>query len=208
MVVERSGTTMGDDPAAWMIPGAAFLAVIAWFVMSARAQRNRDAHFRALAAHRGATLEVVREHAKRFAVTIDDRTLEVRDQLRGGGASSSASGSQYLTIATALRGRAWDLHSVIIRRRFRSAAGEPFAARFDVADLGLPMPANWLTEDVRTALESVFAPGNSTATVEIDSGELLYRSMASPMAWTAATLDALLTSHVALARAVERARPR
>ena len=197
---------MGNDPAAWMIPAAALLAVILFFTFGARSERRRRAHFAALAAHRGTPVATIGEGSNRFTVTIDERTLEVRDERRGGGLGSSTSGSQYFTIATKLRGHAWELHSVIIRRKFRSASRTTFAERFRVDDLGLPMPQHWLTDDVRAAIESELVPADSAANIEIDAGELVLRSMASPVTITPATLDALLANHAQLASAVERAR--
>ncbi|HEX9986145.1 MAG TPA: hypothetical protein VGF69_22985 [Thermoanaerobaculia bacterium] len=199
---------MTDDPAAWMIPGGAFLAVVVYFVLRARGERKREGHFAALAAHRGAVVESFGVNAKRFFVAVDDRRVDVRDAYRGGGIGGTSSGSHYLTIATPLRGRSWDLHSVKIGKRFLSKSGEPFERRFKVEDLGLPMPEQWLTADVRAGVEAVFAVGVAAAVIEIDAGELVHRAMASPVEVDAETLDSLVERQVALARAIERARPR
>ncbi|HYO78790.1 MAG TPA: hypothetical protein VE010_20180 [Thermoanaerobaculia bacterium] len=198
---------MTDDPFVWMIPGGALLAVILYLIMRGRSDRKRDAHFAVLAAHRGAIVEATSEYSRRFSVDVDGRKVDVRDIYRAGG-GSRRSGASYLMTATALRGRAWELHSVIVRQRFRAKAGEPFERRFKVEDLGLPMPDRWLSADVRAGIEAVFALGIAAAVDELDAGELVHRAMASPVEVNAETLDALLERHVALASAIERARSR
>jgi hypothetical protein len=197
---------MNDDPAAWMIPGGALLAVVLYFLLRALSERKRDRHFAALAAHRGAVVESISETSKRFSVAVADRKLHVGDRYQGGGIGSGT-GSRYLTVATPLRGHAWDLHSVRIRKRFLAKSGAPFERRFKVEDLGFPMPDRWLTAEVRAGVEAVFAVGIGAAVIEIDAGALVHQAMASPVEVTPATLDSLLERQVALARAIERARP-
>lgn len=198
---------MNDDPASWMIPGGALLAVVLYFFLRARSERKQDRHFAALAAHHGTVVEAISENAKRFSVVVGDRKLQVADGYRGGGIGSPGRASRYLTIATVLRGRSWDLHSVRIVKRFFARSGAPFERRFRVEDLGLPMPDRWLTEEVRAGVEAMFAAGVAAAVIEIDAGALVHQAMASPLALTPATLDSLLERQVALARAIERARP-
>lgn len=197
---------MADDPGAWLIPSLAFLAVIVYFVMRAFGERKRDTRFRALAAHRGVSVESTPTHVRRFAVTIGERTVDVLDEFRGNARGSVSRTSRYFTTATPLRGRGWDLHSVRIGKRFRAKSGDPFEQQFKVEEFGLPLPERWLNADVRAGVEAVFAVGIPGGTIELDAGELVQRSFASAVEVTPQMLDALLERQVALADAVERAR--
>jgi hypothetical protein len=197
---------MSETALRWLVVGGLVLLVLAYRVTSRHAERRRSAHFALWASHCGSRVERKGELSQRFRVKLGDRELEVRDEYRGGGAGSNTTGSRYVSIVTALVGRAWDLHSVSIRLRL-GRSSVPFSENaIKVEEFGLPLREGWLTPDVLSALAASFAAAHRRGVISIDGGELVYREITSPRSLSPEVLAALLDRHAELATAIERAR--
>ena len=195
---------MSESWSAGFAFGIFILFVVTCITFSARSSRRRNEAFAALAQRFGATVDRLGESSTRFVITVAGRELEVRDAHRGGGIGSQTSGSQYFTVSTRLRGRAWDLHSVDITRRRRPS--ENFEAAFKVHDLGLPMREGWLDPQVRSAIAAAFSPDHRLGKISIDAGELVYLLRESPGDLSPPQLEAIMVSNADLATLIEAAR--
>jgi hypothetical protein len=196
---------MFEDPAAWLIPAAAGAAVVLSLWLNARGQRRRVEHFRSLAAQMKAKATQSSEFNWSFSVQERDRAFTVEIALRGGGTGSSSSSTNYLVTSTALRGRAWDLHSVTIRRKF-GRRRSTFEETFRVQEFGLPLREGWVTEQVRSAITAIDALPLQSGELLIEEGFLRHRVMGSINAIEPSTLKQLLTRMADLAAALERSR--
>ena len=197
---------MSETVERWLILAGVVFVVLLYRAIRKIGERRRSEHFALLASHCGSTVEVKSETSQRFRAERADRMLEVRDEYRGGGLGDSSTGSRYITIGTKLRGRAWDLHSVGIRRRLGRSLTDPFEKAIKVEDLGMPMREGWLTPDVRAALTASFGAAHRLGTINIEGGELFYREAGSPRMFSPEALLKLIDRLVELAAAVERAR--
>lgn len=195
---------MSETETRWLIVGGLALLAFAYVAIMRYSERRRSEHFALLAAHCASSVEEEGESSQLFRVQIGDRELEVRDAYRGGEIGSSSSGSRYVTIATKLRGRGWDLHSVSIRLRLGRAADQPFEKAFKVEQFGLPMRESWLTPAVRSALAASLAAGHRLGSINIEGGELIYREIGSPRNFSPEALAVLLDRHAELAPEIER----
>src|SRR5688572_20420725 len=106
---------MSEIGTKWVIVGAIVVVFIAYRAVTKRSERRRVEHFNMLASALGARVD---GESARFAITVDERDVEVRDEYRGGGIGANGYGARYLSIVTPLRGRSLDLHSVQVKRRF------------------------------------------------------------------------------------------
>ena len=193
---------MSESGSKWVIVGAIVVVFLTYRAVMKRAERRRVEHFNMLASVLGAQ---VGTDSARFAITMDERDVEVRDEYRGGGIGASGYGGRYVSIVTPLRGRSLDLHSVQVKRRFRlGSTPRPFEEAFVVEEFGLPMRKGWLTADVRSSLEGVIAPGDPYGRISIEGGNLIYRVIGSPQSFSPETLRSLVGNLTRLAAATER----
>jgi hypothetical protein len=194
---------MSESATKWVIVGAIVVVFLTYNAVMKRAERRRVEHFNMLASVVGARVDT---ESARFAITLEERDVEVRDEYRGGGIGAGGHGGHYVSIVTPLRGRSWDLHSVQVKRRFGlRSTHRPFEDAFVVEEFGLPMRKGWLTADVRSSLEEVIAPGDLYGRVLIEGGGLIYRVIGSPQRFSPERLRSLLGHLVRLAAATERA---
>ena len=196
---------MSETATKWLITGGIVLVVVVYRVLVSRGERRRAEHFDLLASALGATVDR-QDGSARFVVTAGERDVEVSDAYRGGGMGAGGHGARYVSIATPLRGRSWDLHSVEIRPRFRlGSSARPFEERFAVEEFGLPMRKGWLTADVVSSLEAFFAVADSYGRISIEGGSLVNRVVGSPQRLSVETLRSLAGLLVRLAASIERA---
>jgi hypothetical protein len=193
---------MSETATKWIIVGAVVVVFLMYRAVLKRGERRRVEHFNMLAALLGTKVDA---GSARFAITVDDRDVEVRDEYRGGGIGSNGYGARYLSIVTPLRGRSLDLYSVQVKRRFGRSTRRAFDEAFAVEEFGLPMRKGWLTADVRSSLEAAIAPGDLYGRINIEGGDLIYRVIGSPQRFSPDALRSVVGHLVRLAAATERA---
>jgi hypothetical protein len=194
---------MSESATKWVIVGAIVVVFLTYRAVMKRAERRRVEHFNMLASVLGGKVDT---ESTRFALTVEERDVEVRDEYRGGGIGASGHGSRYVSVATPLRGRSWDLHSVQIKRRFGlRSTHRPFDEAFVVEEFGLPLRKGWLTADVRSCVEAVIAAGDLYGRINIEGGGLNYRVVGSPQSMSPESLRLLVGHLLRLAEATERA---
>jgi hypothetical protein len=173
----------------WLIVAAIVVAVILVRLAWRHGERRRRAWVDSLAAAFSTTAVHESEFHSRFPVTVKGRAFEIAHRHRGGGIGDQTTGGWSLTSAIPLAGVA-DIYSLRLRRKRN---GE-----IDVQDSGYHPREGWLNAALRKALLDFFAVAPRLGTLDVERGQLIYRSYGRMQPGKLRALVPLLTDIAAL----------
>lgn len=177
----------------WLVVGAIIGVVIAYRMLTARAERRRRVWFDEVASALKATAEHTPDRRSRCGMTHQGRAFEVTH-----GYVSAQAGADYrpgwtFRTETKLRGVS-DIYNISFRRKRN---GELESRRF-----GFEPRAGWETPALRRALTKLFEAASALDAVDVEGGSLRFRSYGRPDAEAVRTI---IAAQAVAAEELERA---